>query len=552
MTSFGQFQLGTPLNGIIWTGNTNTNWNLASNWQPNVIPGPTDDIIIGLVTNQPNISIGSNGNCHNINMNSGVSITIPSSHNLNITGDINSSNASIIGAGKVMMSGASSILTGSLTFGTIAEISSGAILSLDNGSSVEFQRDLNILGQFNVNQQQIIFGGAQSSKLTGNTTTFQDVSLNKSSDDLYLALEANLTITGVLQMNSGDLDLNGRNITFGGTGSLSSETALNRVFGNSGTITAQRTLNNITDLNIAGLGVELTSSSNLGITEIIRGHQQRVFNAGFGIDRYYEVHPANNSSLDATMKFNYFEDELTTSMGAIVETELDLWRFDGAYWNVQWASLDAANNQLVKTGIPEFSTWTAGSRENNALPISLINFEGKCNGSMININWSTASESNNKMFLLEESYDALNWSMVKTILGAGNSTTQMNYSEVISSKFPGGSYFKLTQVDFNGNSESFDPIYINCEQSLTTEMTIAPNPAVDYVNVTIQSADDMNANLTLFSSSGQILFSSKASLEKGTNNIRIDITNLSSGAYHLNITNDKKIEISGSRSIIKK
>ncbi len=552
MTSFGQFQLGTPLNGIIWTGNTNTNWNLASNWQPNVIPSTTDDIIIGLVTNQPNISIGSNGNCHNINLNSGVTITIPSSHNLNITGNINSSNASILGSGKVMMSGASSILSGSITFGTIAEISSGAILSLDNGSSIEFQRDLNIQGQFNVNQQQIIFGGAQSSKLTGNSTTFEDVSINKSSDDLFVALETNMNITGVLSMNSGDLDLNGRNITFGGTGSLSNETALNRVYGSSGTITAQRALNNITDLNIAGLGIELTSSSNLGLTEIIRGHQQRVFNAGFGIDRYYEVHPDNNNSLDATMKFNYFEDELTTSMGAIVETELDLWRFDGAYWNVQWATLDANNNQLVKTGIPEFSTWTAGSRDNNALPISLISFEGKCTGSMINLNWSTASESNNKMFLLEESSDATNWTMVKTVFGAGNSTTQKNYSESISSKFSGGSYYKLTQVDYNGNSESFDPIYINCEQSLTTEMTIAPNPAVDYVNVSIMSEDDMNANLTLFSGSGQILFSSSARLEKGINNIRIDISNLSSGAYHLNITNDKKIEISGSRSIIKK
>ena len=552
MTSFGQFQLGTPLNGVIWTGNTNTNWNLASNWQPNVIPSTTDDIIIGLVTNQPNISIGSNGNCHNINLNSGVTITIPSSHNLNITGNINSSNASILGSGKVMMSGASSILSGSITFGTIAEISSGAILSLDNGSSIEFQRDLNIQGQFNVNQQQIIFGGAQSSILTGNSSTFEDVSINKSSDDLFVVLEANMNITGVLSMNSGDLDLNGRNITFGGTGSLSNETALNRVYGSSGTITAQRALNNITDLNIAGLGIELTSSSNLGLTEVIRGHQQRVFNAGFGIDRYYEVHPDNNNSLDATMKFNYFEDELTTSMGAIVETEIDLWRFDGAYWNVQWATLDANNNQLVKTGIPEFSTWTAGSRDNNALPISLISFEGKCTGSMINLNWSTASESNNKMFLLEESSDATNWTMVKTVFGAGNSTTQKNYSESISSKFSGGSYYKLTQVDYNGNSESFDPIYINCEQSLTTEMTIAPNPAVDYVNVSIMSEDDMNANLTLFSGSGQILFSSSARLEKGINNIRIDISNLSSGAYHLNITNDKKIEISGSRSIIKK
>ncbi|MEX1190046.1 MAG: T9SS type A sorting domain-containing protein [Bacteroidia bacterium] len=552
MTAFGVFQLGEPLNGIIWTGNVNTNWNLASNWQPNLVPSSTDDIIIGLVTNQPNISIGSNGNCRNINMSSGVIVSIPSSHNLSITGNINSNNSTFSGAGTVLVNGASAVLTGSLIVGTNIEIASGAILSFDNGSSADFQRVINIQGQLNINQRPIVFGGPQSGKISGNLTTFENVSLNKTANNLELLLSADMNVVGSLSMNMGDLNLNGQTINFGTTGSLSGETAQNKVYGLSGSIVAQRTLNNINDLDVAGLGLSLTSSSNLGLTDITRGHQQRVFNAGFGIDRFYEIHPTNNSSLNATMKFNYFEDELATNMGSIVETELDLWRFDGAYWNVQWATLDAANNQIVKTNISEFSTWTAGSRDNNALPITLINFDGTCNGSMITVEWSTASESNNKMFFLEESEDAKSWSMVKTITGAGNSTTQKNYSESISSKYAGGSYYRLTQVDFNGNSETFDPIYINCEQSLSNELSISPNPAVDFVNVSITASEEMETQLTLFSTSGQILFSKQARLTKGSNTIRLDIVDLPSGAYHLNVTSNKKIEISGARSIIKR
>lgn len=552
MSDFGLFQLGETLSGIIWTGNSNTNWNLASNWQPNTVPGSNDDIIIGLVTNQPNINVGLDGNCRNINMNSGVVITIPSSHNLKITGDISTNNSSIVGDGKVIINGTSSTLSGTMVMGTNAEIASGAILSLDNNSTVEFQRNLSLRGQFNINQQPVIFGGAQSSTLSGVNSTFEDISINKTTNNLELLLEANITINGNLNMTSGDVNLNNKTITLGTTGSILNETGSNRIYGNEGSIIAQRDLNNITDVDVAGLGVQLSSSANMGITTITRGHQQRVFNAGFGIDRYYEIHPTNNSGLDATMKFNYFEDELTTSLGAIVEAELDLWRFDGAYWNVQWATLDVANNQLVKTNIHEFSTWTAGSRDNNALPITLINFEGTCEGSMITIDWTTASESNNKLFFLEESEDALNWSMVKTIQGAGNSTTQKHYSEMISSKFAGGSYYRLTQVDFNGNSELFDPVYINCEQSLSNELSISPNPAVDFVNVSITTDTDINANLTLFSTSGQILFSKQARITKGVNNIRLDISDLPAGAYHLNVVNDKNIEISGGRSIVKR
>jgi hypothetical protein len=552
LTSFGKFQLAEQLNGIVWTGNVNTNWNLAANWQPNAVPTSSDDIFIGLVTNQPNINVGSNGVCKDITMNSGVVVSVPNTHNLSISGNVFSTNATFSGLGKVIFNANNSLLTGSLLMKSNMEITAGAILSLDNSSNLEFTRDLIATGQLNLNQRPVTCSGAQSSLISGAPINFENLTVNKTSENLELKLAVDANINGNLTLLSGDVNLNGRSVSLGTTGMLVGETALNRVYGTSGTISSQRILNNITDENIAGLGVILTSASNLGLTTVNRGHQQRVFNAGFGIDRYYDIHPANNVNLDATMKFNYFEMELGTALGTIQEAELDLWRFDGAYWNVQWATLDGLNNQLVKTNIPEFSTWTAGSRDNNALPITLINFDGECMGSMISIEWSTASESNNKVFFIEESDDAKNWSMVKSVEGAGNSTTQKNYSELISSKYANGSYFRLTQVDFNGNSERFSPIFVNCEESLTNEVSISPNPAIDFVNVSITSTEEMETKLTLFSSNGQILFTKSVSLRKGANSISLNISDLPSGAYHLNIANDRKIEISGSRSIIKR
>ena len=68
----------------------------------------------------------------------------------------------------------------------------------------------------------------------------------------------------------------------------------------------------------------------------------------------------------------------------------------------------------------------------------------------------------------------------------------------------------------------------------------------------IQATEDMEIQITLFSSTGQILFSQKTSLKKGNNIITLDIAKLSPGMYHVNIVNDKNIEFSGSRSIIKR
>ena len=552
LTAFGLFQAGEAVNGLIWTGNVNTNWNLAGNWQPNTVPGNNDDITIGLVANQPSIHTGSNGSCRNINMAAGVSINIPATHNLSISGNIQSDGASTQGNGTLVFNNSSGSLSGNLTVGTHLIIPAGSGLSLSNDASLELQRDVTVTGQLSLNGRPVSFSGAQGSRISGVPVNFNNLTINKSSDDLELLLAANVNVQGNLTMQSGDINLNGHVLNLSTTGSLVNETTINRVYGSAGSITAQRNLNNISDMNVAGLGAVLSSSQNLGLTTIIRGHQQRTYNAGFGMNRYYEIHPTNNSNLNATLKFNYFDDELQTALGTIVETELDLWRYDGAYWNVQWATLDAGNNQLVKTNIAEFSTWTGGSRENNALPVTLTAFEAECLGDQYLVSWSTASESNNREFTIEESEDALSWKKVHTQQGAGNSNVTRRYEANIKPGFVKGSYLRLRQTDFNGNFEIFDPIFVGCKQASTNTLLLSPNPASTFIDLQLNAEQAVNANVAIFSSAGQLLLNAPVKITEGKSSIRLDLKDLPAGVYHLNLSNDKHLEFEGSRSIIKR
>ena len=107
-------------------------------------------------------------------------------------------------------------------------------------------------------------------------------------------------------------------------------------------------------------------------------------------------------------------------------------------------------------------------------------------------------------------------------------------------------------MDFNGDTEAFDPVFVNCEKQIKNELKIYPNPAVDFVHVEISSTENMDVQLTLFSSNGHILLLQKVPLQTGTNAIRLDISALPAGAFHLHISNDRKLEITGNRSIIKR
>lgn len=88
-----------------------------------------------------------------------------------------------------------------------------------------------------------------------------------------------------------------------------------------------------------------------------------------------------------------------------------------------------------------------------ALPIELISFEAKLNNRQVDIHWATASEQNNDFFTIERSADGLNWEIVTTAAGAGNSIYRIDYAAYDSRPLSGISYYRLKQTDFDGAFE---------------------------------------------------------------------------------------------------
>lgn len=94
-----------------------------------------------------------------------------------------------------------------------------------------------------------------------------------------------------------------------------------------------------------------------------------------------------------------------------------------------------------------------------ALPIKLISFYGASNNKENKLSWVTKTEINNDFFILEKSYDAISFEEVEILSGAGNSVGIIRY-EALDFNPENLTYYRLTQVDFDGNTETFKVIVV--------------------------------------------------------------------------------------------
>lgn len=90
------------------------------------------------------------------------------------------------------------------------------------------------------------------------------------------------------------------------------------------------------------------------------------------------------------------------------------------------------------------------------LPIELYSFDVSIKDKDVYINWVTLSEINNDYFEIERSFDGFNWKSIVTIDGVGNSRIKQEYKHIDREVKYGLIYYRLKQVDFDGEFEIFD------------------------------------------------------------------------------------------------
>lgn len=95
------------------------------------------------------------------------------------------------------------------------------------------------------------------------------------------------------------------------------------------------------------------------------------------------------------------------------------------------------------------------------LPIELINFDVSNELNQNILSWETASETNNDYFTIEHSTNGFSWDLIDKIEGAGNSNSAIRYGTKHRTYPNFINYYRLTQTDYDGKSETFPVLSID-------------------------------------------------------------------------------------------
>ncbi len=359
------------------------------------------------------------------------------------------------------------------------------------------------------------FTGSNNTVISGNqSTTFTDIILEKNAVNKVM-LQRNINIENRLTFVSGLFDLNNFDIALSKNGLLIGENESSRVIGtNGGNIKISDFLTAPVAVNPGNLGAIITSTQNLGSIEIRRSHQSQATAGGpNSVLRRYDISPTNNSNLNATLRFNYFDAELN----GLTESNLVLWRSpDLTNWsNENFTSRSVSTNYVEKTGIPSFSAWIL-SNSGNALPVTGLHLSGRWKNNVSELNWTTFTEYSNSHFEIERKYSTEN---DFTVTGRkysahidGNSQLPTAYQNTDATAVAnhGNIFYRLKQVDRDGKFIYSNIISINPTAAKRFIEKLYPTVAVQQsIYVQVGNANLSNMQVSLYDMNGKLYFTKK-------------------------------------------
>jgi hypothetical protein len=167
------------------------------------------------------------------------------------------------------------------------------------------------------------------------------------------------------------------------------------------------------------------------------------------------------------------------------------------------------------------------------LPVNLLSFTGQYGNNLVTLNWSTAQEIQNKEFQVQYSADGSTYETIGTVPGNLTSTRVNNYVFKTTRYQNGKNYYRLKQVDVDGQTTISTIVTILISQQ--TVVSLAPNPATNKLNLSVSQPVSGKLQLSLTSLAGQPVWTTSVS----GNNTVVNLPALTKGVYIATITNSK-------------
>lgn len=170
----------------------------------------------------------------------------------------------------------------------------------------------------------------------------------------------------------------------------------------------------------------------------------------------------------------------------------------------------------------------------SVLPIELLYFNAiEENENSVKCQWGTATQTNNNYFAIERSQNALTFSQIGTVQGAGTTSTENSYTFYDEFPYSGWSYYRLKQVDYDGKFtySAISTVYIG----YLTITALYPNPATDHITLSISTEQNTQATAYVYNVLGQMVYGAIIELQKGKTEIKIPLGEFAEGQYFFKV-----------------
>jgi hypothetical protein len=492
-----------------WLGTYSANWNDVQNWCSSVPTSTTDVVIPSGTTYSPQIN--TTAFAKNLTIQSGASLSFNPGGELRLNGVLSNSGIYTQNTGTLQLSGSSSQTLPAITVYD---------LTLNNSAGVTLNGNLIVNGTLTLTSGKI-------------TTGSNEVQVTNNAAGAITSYSTNSYVTGKLRRSvatTGTYDFPvGSSANYQlATVKLNSANAANTILASftSGTPTPP-----------------IPTSCFINLTQIFG-----ILNSG-----YWTITPGTTYTAvnyDITLKESGYSNFIgnPTQLGVLKRSlSTDPWagtnlaNVNGNHNNAT-QSIVAGVATAKRSGITSFSDFGIGFG-GATLPIKLSSFTAEKTTDNLNalLKWTTASEENNDHFDIEVANETksdgnLNFKKIGEVKGSGTSfvSTNYDYTDTESGK-SGIRYYRLKQVDFNGEFTYTDIKPLEFNTVGVSLSSLYPNPVNSILNFIIQSQEDVEMQVSINNVAGQEIFREYLQLGTGTNNFNFDVRDLLNGVYQFNV-----------------
>jgi len=240
------------------------------------------------------------------------------------------------------------------------------------------------------------------------------------------------------------------------------------------------------------------------------------------LDFYGPVYYATGSALDGNAPAN--KKFLSASIPVNIP--------DKSYVMLRWKDLDEFESDHG-LAIDDFSmTWSFEAVSGpTILPVELVNFTATQKHNAVQLNWATASEKDNKQFIVERSQNGKEFTSIATVNGKGTSTIHSNYSFTDAEPPAGVSYYRLKQVDLDGTFVYSKTVTIKVQQLQKAILY----PTITSDNLYLDVAEP-NQSVSVYDVTGKQVYQDMISNNR---NHSLNVGHFKAGNYSLLLFNSK-------------